>query len=117
MAEEKAARLRETAASFRAQAAELENSRERERRMNADRSFNNFDSNRDGAVDAAELKAGLESPLRRSFTKQLTARMGRKPTPEEVSYGLRPSYCEVLMDGGYVPRRCFGVTHSSHGFT
>ncbi|CAN0342774.1 unnamed protein product [Ascophyllum nodosum] len=84
VAEEKAARLRETAASFRAQAAELENSRERERRMNADRSFNNFDSNRDGAVDAAELKAGLESPLRRSFTKQLTARMGRKPTPEEV---------------------------------
>lgn len=83
-AEEKAARLRETAASFRAQAAQLEASREQERRENADRSFNTFDSNQDGAVDITELKTGLETPLRRSFTKQLTARMGRKPSREEV---------------------------------
>lgn len=84
VAQEKAAKLRETAAAFRAQAAELENKREQERRVGADRSFNTFDSNRDGAVDATELKAGLEGPLRRSFTKQLTARMGRKPNQEEV---------------------------------
>ena len=85
MAEEKAARLRETAASFRAQAAELEAKREQERRHSADRSFNTFDSNNNGTVDVAELKAGLEVPLQRSFTKQLTARMGRKPSREEVS--------------------------------
>lgn len=56
-----------------------------ERRAGADRSFNTFDSNKDGAVDIAELKAGLEGPLRRSYVKQLTARMGRKPDKDEVS--------------------------------
>lgn len=84
IAEEKAARLRETAAAFRAQAAELEDKRELQRRVTAERSFNTFDTNKDGSVDVAELKAGLETPLRRSFTKQLTARMGRKPDREEV---------------------------------
>lgn len=84
IAQEKAARLRETAATFRAQAAELEDKREETRRAGANRSFNTFDSNKDGAVDAAELKAGLEGPLRRSYTKELTARMGRKPRQEEV---------------------------------
>lgn len=92
VAEEKAARLRETAASFRAEAAELENKREQDRRADAERSFRNFDSNNDGAVDAAELKAGLEGPLRRSFTKQLTARVGRKLSREEV----RPISCGGL---------------------
>ena len=85
VAEEKAAKLRETAAAFRAQAAELEARQEQERRENAKRSFNTFDSNQDGSVDIAELKAGLEGPLRRSFTKTLQARMGRKPSKEEVS--------------------------------
>lgn len=76
--------MRETAATFRAEAADLEAKREQERRAGANRSFNTFDSNNDGAVDIAELKAGLQGPLRRSFTKQLTARMGRKPDREEV---------------------------------
>ncbi|CAM9138886.1 unnamed protein product [Pylaiella littoralis] len=84
VAEQKAAKLRETAAAFRAQAAELEEKQASERRENAKRSFNTFDSNKDGSVDIAELKAGLESPLRRSFTKTLQARMGRKPSKEEV---------------------------------
>lgn len=61
-AEEKAAKLRETAVAFRAQAAELEEKQACERRENANRSFNTFDSTNDGAVDIAELKAGLESP-------------------------------------------------------
>nr|AUO68234.1 Tic20-like protein [Saccharina japonica] len=84
VAQEKAARLRETAAAFRAQAAELEDKRTQERQAGAERSFNSFDSNKDGAVDVVELKAGLEGPLRRSFVKQLTARMGRKPDREEI---------------------------------
>eukprot|EP00904_Undaria_pinnatifida_P012351 jgi/Undpi1/8246/HiC_scaffold_25.g10716.m1 len=84
VAQEKAARLRETAAVFRAQAAELEDKRMQERQAGAERSFNSFDSNKDGTVDVAELKAGLEGPLRRSFVKQLTARMGRKPDNEEI---------------------------------
>nr|AUO68228.1 Tic20-like protein [Saccharina japonica] len=84
VAQEKAARLRETAAVFRAQAAELEDKRAQERQAGAERSFNSFDSNQDGAVDVVELKAGLEGPLRRSFVKQLTARMGRKPDREEI---------------------------------
>ncbi|CAN0144332.1 unnamed protein product, partial [Hapterophycus canaliculatus] len=84
VAEQKAAKLRETAAAFRAQAVELEERQQQERRENAQRSFNTFDSNNDGAVDIAELKAGLEGPLRRSFTKTLQARMGRKPSKEEV---------------------------------
>eukprot|EP00904_Undaria_pinnatifida_P012314 jgi/Undpi1/8212/HiC_scaffold_25.g10682.m1 len=84
VAQEKAARLRETAAAFRAQAAELEDKRTQERQAGAERSFNSFDSNKDGTVDVAELKAGLEGPLRRSFVKQLTARMGRKPDREEI---------------------------------
>nr|AUO68225.1 Tic20-like protein [Saccharina japonica] len=84
VAQEKAARLRETAAVFRAQAAELEDKRTQERQAGAERSFNSFDSNQDGAVDIVELKAGLEGPLRRSFVKQLTARMGRKPDREEI---------------------------------
>eukprot|EP00752_Nemacystus_decipiens_P008147 g7286.t1 len=84
VAEQKAAKLRETAAAFRAQAVELEQKQEQERRENARRSFNTFDSNHDGSVDIAELKAGLEGPLRRSFTKTLQARMGRKPSKEEV---------------------------------
>ncbi|CAM9857159.1 unnamed protein product, partial [Sphacelaria rigidula] len=74
----------ETAAALRAQAVELESKREQERRAGADRSFNTFDSNNDGTVDVQELQAGLVTPLRRSFTKQLTARMGRKPSEEEV---------------------------------
>ena len=85
IAQEKAARLRETAAVFRAQAVELEDKRAQERQAGAERSFNSFDSNKDGTVDVEELKAGLEGPLRRSFVKQLTARMGRKPDTEEVS--------------------------------
>nr|AUO68229.1 Tic20-like protein [Saccharina japonica] len=84
VAQEKAARLHETAAAFRAQAAELEDKRTQERQAGAERSFNSFDSNQDGAVDVVELKAGLEGPLRRSFVKQLTARMGRKPDREEI---------------------------------
>ncbi|CAN0246876.1 unnamed protein product, partial [Laminaria digitata] len=84
VAQEKAARLRETAAVFRAQAAELEDKRTQERQADAERSFNSFDSNKDGSVDVVELKAGLEGPLRRSFVKQLTARMGRKPDKEEI---------------------------------
>ncbi|CAN0333841.1 unnamed protein product [Scytosiphon promiscuus] len=83
-AEQKAAKLRETAAAFRAQATELEERQQQERRENARRSFNTFDANNDGSVDVAELKAGLEGPLRRSFTKTLQARMGRKPSQEEV---------------------------------
>lgn len=84
-AEEKAARLREAAASFRAQAQELEEKREQERRAGADRSFVAFDSNKDGAVGISELRDGLEGQLMKSFVTQLTARMGRKPTPTEVS--------------------------------
>ncbi|CAM9471350.1 unnamed protein product, partial [Sphacelaria rigidula] len=82
--EQTVARLRETAAALRSQAVELESKREQERRAGADRSFNTFDSNNDGTVDVRELQAGLVKPLRRSFTKQLTARMGRKPSEEEV---------------------------------
>lgn len=84
-AEEKAKKLREAAAAMRAQATELEEKQKRERREGADRSFAAFDSNKDGAVGVAELKAGLEGPLKKTFTKQLATRMGRKPTPEEVS--------------------------------
>lgn len=84
-AEQKAKKLREAAAAMRAQATELEEKQKRERREGADRSFAAFDSNKDGAVGVAELKAGLEGPLKKTFTKQLTTRMGRKPTPEEVS--------------------------------
>ncbi|CAM9518962.1 unnamed protein product [Laminaria digitata] len=84
VAQEKAARLRETAAVFRAEAAELEDKRTQERAAGAERSFNSFDSNKDGTVDVVELKAGLEGSLRRSFVKQLTARMGRKPDKEEI---------------------------------
>lgn len=83
-AEEKARRLRDAAAQFRAQAAELENKKEKERREYADRAFNVFDSNKDGAVGVAELRAGLEGPLRKTFVKQVAARMGRNPTAEEV---------------------------------
>ncbi|CAM9519975.1 unnamed protein product [Ectocarpus sp. 4 AP-2014] len=83
-AEQKANKLREAAAAMRAQATELEEKQKRERREGADRSFAAFDSNKDGAVGVAELKAGLEGPLKKTFTKQLTTRMGRKPTPEEV---------------------------------
>lgn len=82
--EQSVARLRQTAAAFREQAAQLEDKREEDRRAGADRSFNSFDSNKDGEVDVRELQAGLAGPLRRSFTKQLTARMGRRPSGEEV---------------------------------
>ncbi|CAM9709540.1 unnamed protein product, partial [Ectocarpus sp. 4 AP-2014] len=85
VAEQKAVKLRETAAVFRAQAQELEEKQTRERRKKAQVYFSTFDSNKDGSVDIAELKAGLESSLRRSFTKALQARMGRKPSKEEVS--------------------------------
>ncbi|CAN0351014.1 unnamed protein product, partial [Ectocarpus sp. 13 AM-2016] len=47
VAEQKAAKLRETAAAFRAEAAELEEKQARERQENAQRSFNTFDSNKD----------------------------------------------------------------------
>ena len=102
VAQEKAARLRETAAAFRAQAAELEDKRTQERQAGAERSFNSFDSNKDGTVDVAELKAGLEGPLRRSFVKQLTARMGRKPDREEVSWDPPKTY--VCLDCYYCCR-------------
>lgn len=84
-----AARLRETAAKFRDEAAALEAKRQDERRAGADRSFSAFDSNNDGAVGVAELQAGLEGPLRKSFVEQLTARMGRKPNREEVIRRVR----------------------------
>lgn len=83
-AEEKAAKLRASAAAFRAEAEALQDEREQQRRVWADRSFTKFDSNNDGVVGVAELRAGLEGPLKKTFTKQLSARMGRKPTPEEV---------------------------------
>lgn len=82
--EEKVARLRETAADFRSQAAALEDMQQEERRLKADRSFNTFDLNKDGTVDVAELQAGLAGPLRASFVKQLTKSIGRIPRPEEV---------------------------------
>ncbi|CAM9396855.1 unnamed protein product [Pylaiella littoralis] len=82
--EQKAQKLQDAAAAIRAQAAELEEKQKRERREGADRSFKAFDSNNDGSVGIAELRAGLEGPLKKTFTAQLTARMGRKPTPEEV---------------------------------
>lgn len=81
-AKQRATRLRETAAEFRAQAAALEDQKARERRTNADRSFKSFAKG--GVVGIAELQAGLEGPLRKTFVQQLTARMGRKPTPEEL---------------------------------
>lgn len=84
-AEQKAEKLRQAAAAMRAQANELEEKQKRERREGADRSFTAFDSNKDGAVGIAELRAGLEGPLKKTFTSQLAARMGRKPTAEEVS--------------------------------
>ncbi|CAM9831206.1 unnamed protein product [Scytosiphon promiscuus] len=83
-AEQKAEKLRQAAAAMRAQANELEERQKRERREGADRSFTAFDSNKDGAVGIAELRAGLEGPLKKTFTSQLAARMGRKPTAEEV---------------------------------
>ena len=82
--EEKAAKLRASAAAFRAEADALQVEREQARRAGADLSFTKFDSNNDGVVGIDELRAGLEGPLKKTFTKQLTARMGRKPTPEEV---------------------------------
>lgn len=82
--DDKVSRLRATAAAFRAQAEELQDKLEQERRAGAARSFDTFDSNKDGAVGIGELRAGLEGPLKKTFTTQLTARMGRKPTPEEV---------------------------------
>lgn len=83
-AAEKAAKLRASAAAFRAQAEALQDEREQQRRDWADRSFTKFDSNNDGVVGIAELRAGLEGPLKKTFAKQLSARMGRKPTAEEV---------------------------------
>eukprot|EP00752_Nemacystus_decipiens_P008153 g7292.t1 len=83
-AEERAQKLRDAAAAMRAQAAELEEKQRRERREGADKSFLEFDSDEDGAVGIAELRAGLEGPLRKTFAASLTARMGRKPTPDEV---------------------------------
>lgn len=83
-AEQKAQKLRDAAAAMRAQAAELEEKQKRERREGADRSFAAFDSNKDGSVGIAELRAGLEGTLKKTFATQLAARMGRKPTPEEV---------------------------------
>lgn len=83
-AAEKAAKLRASAAAFRAQAEALQDEREQQRREWADRSFTKFDSNNDGVVGIAELRAGLEGPLKKTFAKQLSARMGRKPTAEEV---------------------------------
>lgn len=83
-AEQRAQKLRDAAAAMRAQAAELEDKQRRERRAGADKSFLAFDSNKDGAVGIAELRAGLEGPLKKTFAASLTARMGRKPTPEEV---------------------------------
>lgn len=83
-AEQRAQKLRDAAAAMRAQAAELEEKQQRERREGADKSFLAFDSDNDGAVGIAELRAGLEGPLRKTFAASLTARMGRKPTPEEV---------------------------------
>ena len=98
VAQEKAAKLRETAAVFRAQAAELEDKRTQERQAGAVRSFNSFDSNKDGTVDVVELKAGLEGPLRRSFVKQLTARMGRKPDREEVRRSRTSNFRYPISD-------------------
>ena len=83
-AEQRAQKLRDAAAAMRAQAAELEEKQQRERREGADKSFLAFDSDKDGAVGIAELRAGLEGPLRKTFASSLTARMGRKPTPDEV---------------------------------
>lgn len=92
-AEQRAQKLRDAAAAMRAQATELEEKQKRERREGADKSFLAFDSDRDGAVGIAELRAGLEGPLRKTFAASLTARMGRKPTPEEV----RVSYEHQLL--------------------
>lgn len=86
--DENVARLRETAAQVREQAAALEFQREVTRRKNADQSFKIFDANKDGFVDASDLQAGLEPPLRASYTKQLAVRMGRKPTREEVDHRI-----------------------------
>lgn len=97
-AEQKAQKLQDAAAAIRAQAAELEEKQKRERREGADRSFKAFDSNNDGSVGIAELRAGLEGPLKKTFTAQLTARMGRKPTPEEVrvqGFALKVAYCST----------------------
>lgn len=82
--DDKIARLRETAAEFRAQVASLEIQQEQERRAGANRSFAQFDVNNDGAVDVTELQEGLAGPLRESFIKQITKSIGRKPRPEEV---------------------------------
>ncbi len=83
-AEQRAQKLRDAAAAMRAQAAELEEKQKRERLEGAEKSFAAFDSNKDGAVGIAELRAGLEGPLRKTFAASLTARMGRKPTSAEV---------------------------------
>lgn len=84
-AEERAARLRETAAAFRAEAEALESERARARREGADQSFSSFDSDKDGAVGIEELRAGLEGPLRNTFSAQLATKMGRQPTSAEVN--------------------------------
>ncbi|CAN0349558.1 unnamed protein product [Ascophyllum nodosum] len=81
-AEQKATRLRETAAAFRAQVAVLEDQKAQQRRTNADRSFKSFA--KDGVVGTTELQAGLEGSLRKTFIQQLAVRMGRKPSPEEI---------------------------------
>lgn len=89
-AEQRAQKLRDAAAAMRAQAAELEEKQRRERLEGAEKSFAAFDSNKDGAVGIAELRAGLEGPLRKTFAASLTARMGRKPTSAEVSSSRPP---------------------------
>lgn len=91
-AEQRAQKLRDAAAAMRAQAAELEEKQRRERREGADKSFLAFDSDKDGAVGIAELRAGLEGPLKKTFAASLTARMGRKPTPDEVRSLLYSMY-------------------------
>ncbi|CAM9640001.1 unnamed protein product [Choristocarpus tenellus] len=81
---EEASKLQAAAAELRQQAIELENKWDQERKQGAERSFAMFDGNKDGKVDLPELRVGLEAKLRRNFVKQLTGRMGRKPTREEV---------------------------------
>lgn len=105
-AEQKAEKLRQAAAAMRAQANELEEKQKRERREGADRSFTVFDSNKDGAVGIAELRAGLEGPLKKTFTSQLAARMGRKPTAEEVM--ILGTMCATTAEGVDLYRRLVG---------
>jgi hypothetical protein len=62
-------RLKSMAAKLRAEAAALEAEKAQEMALAAERAFNKFDTNQDGQVTVADLKAGLEKALKTDLSE------------------------------------------------